>query len=57
MLMLVHGDTGAVATLAPILFVGANILVAILAVGTVRLMIAGKLFPKPAAPVVPSGTA
>lgn len=57
MLMLVHGDTGAVATLAPVLFAGANILIAILAVGTVRLLIQGKLFPKPAAPVAQKGVA
>ncbi|MCB8882490.1 dicarboxylate transporter/tellurite-resistance protein TehA [Acidisoma cellulosilytica] len=50
MLMLLHGDHGAVGILAPILFVGANILVGIIAVGTVRLLMAGKLFPKPAAP-------
>lgn len=47
MLMLLHGDSGAIATIAPVLFVGANLLIAILAVGTIRLMMAGKLLPKP----------
>ena len=50
LIMLLHGDNGAIAVVAPILFVAANILVAVLAVGTVRLMVQGRLFPKPAAP-------
>lgn len=58
MLMLAHGAHGdAVATLAPILFVAANILIAVLVVGTLRLMAQGRLFPKPAAPAVPAGSA
>ncbi|HTI03502.1 MAG TPA: dicarboxylate transporter/tellurite-resistance protein TehA [Acidisoma sp.] len=56
LLMLIHGDGGAVATLAPILFVAANIFVGILAVGTLRMMMQGKLFPKSPAPVAPSRT-
>jgi tellurite resistance protein len=57
MLMLVHGDTGAIAVVAPVVFVAANILVAVLAAGTVRLMVAGKLFPKAAPSVLPSSAA
>lgn len=47
MIMQLHGDHGAVGILAPILFVGANLLVGIIAVGTLRLLTTGKLFPKP----------
>lgn len=57
MLMLLHGDTGAAAILAPLLFVAANSLVGILAVGTVRLMVQGKLFPIPPTPGLPRGPA
>ncbi|GAB0118548.1 dicarboxylate transporter/tellurite-resistance protein TehA [Acidisoma sp. 7E03] len=57
LIMLLHGDGGAISVLAPILFVSANILIAILALGTLRLAIAGRLFPKPPAPAVPVGRA
>lgn len=50
LIMLLHGDNGAIAVVAPILFVAANILVAVLAVGTVRLMVQGRLFPKRSTP-------
>ena len=36
---------GAMAQLAPILFVGANALVALIAIGTLRLLITGRLLP------------
>ncbi len=50
--MVGHGDTGAIAHLAPILFVGANIAVGLIALATLRLIIQRRLLP-PAAPAVP----
>lgn len=55
LIMLLHGDGGAIAVVAPVLFAAANILIAILTAGTLRLMMAGKLLPKPPAPVVRTG--
>jgi tellurite resistance protein len=46
--MIARGEVGAVATLAPVVFVAANILVVILVVGTLRLAVQGRLLPKPA---------
>lgn len=43
--LVAHGDTGAVALLAPILFVGANLLVVLVAIGTVRLIAQKRLLP------------
>jgi tellurite resistance protein len=46
--MIERGATGAVATIAPYLFVGANIVVALIALATLRLMLQGQLLPKAA---------
>ncbi len=46
--MVAHGDTGPMAVLAPYLFVGANIVVGLIALGTLRLIFQGRLLPKPA---------
>jgi tellurite resistance protein len=45
--MAARGDTGVVLTLAPILFVLANIVVGLIAVGTVYLLVRRKLVPAP----------
>jgi tellurite resistance protein len=45
--MIAHGDHGAVQVLAPILFVGPNLLIALLAIGTIRILVQGKLLAKP----------
>jgi tellurite resistance protein len=45
--MIAHGDHGAAQVLAPILFVGANLLIALLAIGTIRILVQGKLPAKP----------
>ena len=45
--MVRHGATAAVADLAPVLFFGANILVAVLAASTLWLMVQGRLLPPP----------
>ncbi|MDB5857120.1 MAG: potassium-tellurite ethidium and proflavin transporter [Ramlibacter sp.] len=47
--MLERGTTGAVAAIAPYLFVAANIVVGLVAVGTVRLILQGRMLPKAAA--------
>jgi tellurite resistance protein len=47
--MVGHGDTGAIAQLAPVLFVGANIAVGLIALATLRLIVQGRLLP-PAPP-------
>jgi tellurite resistance protein len=47
--MVGRGDTGAIADLAPILFVGANVAVGLIALGTLWLMLQRRLLP-PAAP-------
>ena len=46
--MMERGATGAVASIAPYLFVAANIVVALIAFATLRLMLQGRLLPKPA---------
>jgi tellurite resistance protein len=43
--MIDRGDTGLVAALAPVLFVGANVIIGTLAIGTVKLLLMGKLLP------------
>src|SRR5580698_657918 len=53
--LVAHGDTGAMATLAPYLFFGANLAVGLIAIGTLRLIIQGRLLPQ--APVVPVAAA
>jgi tellurite resistance protein len=47
--MMERGATGAVASIAPYLFVAANIVVALIALATVRLMFKGRLLPVAAA--------
>lgn len=53
--MVARGDTGAMATLAPYLFIGANLVVGLIAIGTLRLIVQGRLLPQ--APVVPTAAA
>ena len=53
--LVAHGDTGAMATLAPYLFFGANLAVGLIAIGTLRLIIQGRLLPQaPAAAASPA---
>jgi tellurite resistance protein len=47
--MVERGTTGAVASIAPYIFVAANIVVALIALATLRLMFQGQLLPKAAA--------
>jgi len=47
--MVERGTTGAVASIAPYIFVAANIVVALIALATLRLMLQGQLLPKTAA--------
>jgi tellurite resistance protein len=47
--MVERGTTGAVASIAPYIFVAANIVVALIALATLRLMLQGQLLPKAAA--------
>jgi tellurite resistance protein len=46
--MMERGTTGAVASIAPYLFIAANIVVALVALGTLRLLLQGRLLPKAA---------
>jgi tellurite resistance protein len=46
LVMVERGTTGAVASIAPYIFVAANIVVGLIAVATVRLMFQGRLLPK-----------
>jgi tellurite resistance protein len=46
--LVAHGDKGPVAVLAPWLFGGANITVGLIAIGTLYLLLRGRLLPKPA---------
>lgn len=48
--MIAHGQTGPAAEIAPVLFVGANIVIGLIALGTIRLLLQGRLLPAPAAP-------
>jgi tellurite resistance protein len=43
-----HGDSEAIAALAPLLFIAANLLIGVLALGTASLWLQGKLLPPPA---------
>jgi tellurite resistance protein len=61
--LVAHGDTGAMATIAPYLFFGANLVVGLIAIGTLRLIIQGRLLPQapaaapsPAVAVPPANT-
>jgi tellurite resistance protein len=47
--MMERGTTSAVASIAPYIFVAANIVVALIALATLRLMLQGRLLPKAAA--------
>jgi tellurite resistance protein len=49
LVMVERGTTGAVASIAPYLFVAANVVVGLIAVATVRLMFQGRLLPAPSA--------
>ena len=49
-LMVRHGATAAVVEIAPVLFIGSNILIALLAASTVWLMIKGRLLPRQSLP-------
>ena len=51
--LIAHGDTGAIATIAPYLFVGANIVLGLIAIGTLRLIVQGRLLPKAPAAAPP----
>jgi tellurite resistance protein len=51
--MVGHGDTGAIADLAPYLFVGANIVVALIALATLRLIFQRRLLPQSASAPAP----
>jgi hypothetical protein len=46
--MIERGTTGAVTSIAPFTFLGANIVVALIALATARLLLQGRLLPKPA---------
>jgi tellurite resistance protein len=48
--LIAHGDPGAISMLAPVLFVGANAVVGLVALGTLRLLAQGRLLPPTAAP-------
>ena len=42
-----HGDTGAISHLAPVIFILVNIALAVIAIGTLWLLLKGKLLPAP----------
>lgn len=47
LIMIKRGDGGVVQTLAPYLFVGVNLVLALIALGTIGLLFMGRLLPKP----------
>jgi tellurite resistance protein len=53
--LLQHGDEGAVAVLAPVIFAAANLVVAVVAAATLRLAVKGRLLPAPAPTNAPPG--
>jgi tellurite resistance protein len=53
--MVAHGETGAIALLAPYLFAGANIAVGLIALGTLRLIAQRRLLPQTAPTTVQQG--
>jgi tellurite resistance protein len=57
--LIAQGDSGPIALLAPILFVGANVAIALIAVGTLRLIAQGRLLPAapPPSPATPARSA
>jgi tellurite resistance protein len=55
--MVGHGDTGAIAHLAPYLFAGANIAVGLIALATLRLIAQRRLLPQAAPATTPQRTA
>jgi tellurite resistance protein len=46
--MIAHGQSGPATEIAPLLFVGANIVIGLIAIETVRLLLQGRLLPSPA---------
>lgn len=46
--MIVNGQTGSVTEIAPVVFVAANIVIGVIALGTMRLLLQGRLLPSPA---------
>lgn len=46
--MIAHGQSGPVTQIAPVLFGAANIVIGLIALGTIRLLLQGRLLPKPA---------
>jgi tellurite resistance protein len=56
MRMVERGDSGAVTWTAPVLFVGANLVIAYLALATLRLLVQGKLLPVLSATAASSAT-
>ena len=46
--MIAHGESGPATDIAPVLFAAANIVIALIALGTVRLLLQGRLLPAPA---------
>ena len=54
--LIAHGDSGATATIAPYLFIGANIVLGLIAMGTLRLIVQGRLLPKAPAAAPPPNT-
>ncbi|MBV9859157.1 MAG: dicarboxylate transporter/tellurite-resistance protein TehA [Alphaproteobacteria bacterium] len=52
-----HGDTGAIAVLAPYLFIGANVAIGLIALGTLGLILKGRLLPQGAAAPPQQGVA
>jgi tellurite resistance protein len=56
LLMVEHGATGAAASIAPYLFVAANILVGLIAVATAGLLFQGRLLPSGSAPPAAPGS-
>jgi tellurite resistance protein len=45
--MIAHGDTGPATQLAPVLFIAANLTIGLIALGTIRLLLQGRLLPLP----------
>jgi tellurite resistance protein len=46
--MIAHGQTGPATQIAPVLFLGANIVIGLIALGTIRLLLQGRLLPNSA---------
>lgn len=52
--MIAHGQGGPAADIAPVLFIGANIAIGLIALGTLRLLVQGRLLPAPAPAPAPA---